>query len=267
MNAQSKILFFLFVAVGVPLVCGCAVNAPITEEKPEKGIYFAVDKVIGIEPVTYKAELGKKIKTTPVHPDDSGFLSGETATEPDSYELNPFRLDCINLAPNVGLLGSVGSENLRFVGGLLARWNLLHYWDGYQQGLYSVKQQVSDVRSSGSGSFVFTQVRPDLFTFIPSVGIIGKSEKLTMELDMGFPYMGWEVRSGHDRWAKWETVQYDSWRDFGIRYTGTLGFNPNGNDNTKFFISIFYEEYRPEFAGEEAKISGIGGFLGFIAKW
>ena len=262
MNSQSKILLFL--AAGMVLYGGCALNIlPLAEEEAAKeGIYTATKIRLGVEPVAYKADLGEKIKTTPVHSHDSPFLSGETATEPDSYD------DGFSWAPNLGLFGSIGTENLRIVGGVSGRWNIMYYEDGYRQGFHSTRQQVSDIRPESNGSFVFTQLVPDAFTFIPSVGIEGKIEDLMIGVTAGFPYMGWKVRSGHDRWGSWETVQKDSWTGFGERYTLTLGFNlDDESDDDKFFISVFYEDYEPKFAGEKAKISGIGGVIGLIRRW
>lgn len=258
MNTKPKILLFMFVAVGM-FFSGCAVNVPLAGEEAKEGIYSKTEMRLGIEPIVYKADLGEKIKTTPVHPHDFSFLSGATSTEPDKKT---------TWAPTAGLFGSIGSKNLRVVGGVSGRWNMLHHDDGFREGFYDTKQQASDIRPASKGSFVFTQLVPDVFTFIPSVGLEGEIKNLTIGATVGFPYMGWTARSGHDRWGSWETVQDDSWRGFGTRYTGTLGFNlSDENDDDKFFISVFYEEYRPEFAGEKAKISGIGGFIGFIHRW
>lgn len=257
-SISSKILLFMFFAAGI-FLSGCAVDAPIAG-KELVGIYPAANLGLGVEPITYKAKLGRKIKTTPVHPADSGFLSGGTATEPDSRNW-----DSLNWAPNAGLFGSIGTRDLRLIGGLSARWNLLHYEDDYHEGFYSTRQQVSDIRPKSQGSFVFTQIVPDAFTIIPSVGVEGRIGKLLMEASIGFPYMEWTARSGHDRWGFWETVQHDSWRGFGTRYSGTLGYD--FNDNDMLSVTVFCEEYQPEFAGESAEISGIGGFINLIHRW
>ena len=247
----------MFVAAGMILYGGCAVSAPLVEKEPKEGVYSAVEARLVMDLVYYKADLGKKITTTPVHSSDSGFLSGETTTKPGGGT---------TFAPGLGLFGSIGTENLRVIGGISSRWNTLHHEDGYREGFHSTKQQVSDIRPPSRGSFVFTQLVPGTFTFIPSVGLEGKiRENLTIGATVGFPYMEWTARSGHDRWGSWETVQDDSWKGFGTRYTGTLGWDLNDSD--KIFLGVFWEEYRPEFAGEGAEISGIGGLFGFIRRW
>ncbi len=255
MNTKPKTLLFVFVAAGM-FFSGCAMNSS-AEKEPKEGVFLAAETRFVIEPVRYKADLGKKIATTPVHLSDSMFLSGETTTEPGRET---------TCAPSLGLFGSIGSKNLRIVGGVSGRWNTLHHEDGYREGFHSTRQQVSDIRPPSNGSFVFTQLVPGAFTFIPSVGLEGKiREDITMRATVGFPYMEWTARSGHDRWGSWETVQRDSWKGFGTRYTGTLGWELNDSD--KIFIGVFWEKYRPEFAGERAKISGMGGLFGFVHRW
>lgn len=256
MNTKSKTLLFVFVVAGM-FFSGCAMNNFLAEEEPKEGVYSAVETRLIIEPLRYEADLGKKITTTPVHSDDSMFLSGETTTKPGKKTA---------WAPSLGLFGSIGTENLRVIGGISGRWNTLHHEDGYREGFHSTRQQVSDIRPPSMGSFVFTQLVPSAFTFIPSVGLEGKiRENLTIEATVGFPYMEWTARSGHDRWGSWETVQRDSWKGFGTRYTATLGWDLYDSD--KLFVGVFWEKYRPEFAGEGANISGIGGLFGFIRRW
>lgn len=236
---------------------GCALDIPLVGKESREGIYPAVKARLGLEAAFYKSDLGKKIKTTPVHPADAGFLAGKTATEPDDYDT-----DNLNIAPKAGIFGSIGTNNIRFFGGMLGRWNLLHYVDDYQEGFYEVKQQVSDTRPKSQGSLVFTQLKPGAFTAIPYVGVEGKIKNLIMEASVGFPYMEWEARSGHDRWGRWQAVQSDSWTGFGTRYTGSLGYELN--KNSKIFFSVFYEQYKPDFVSEKGTVSGIGGFLGLI---
>lgn len=245
MRMKPKILLlFVFVAVGVFFLGGC--RSPGVETR------------FGLDVVNYKPELGKNISTTPVHPDDSAFLSGETTTAPSGYDS-----DHRGSALKLGFFSGIGSESLRIVGGIDGRWNLMHYRDGFREGIFSVKQQVSDFRPPSSGSFVFTQVVPGAYTLIPSVGIEGKlGERLILGGSIGFPYMEWEVRSGHDRFARWETVQRDSWKGFGTMYTATLGMELD--DRNKLLVSFFHEKYRPDFAGESATISGRGLFLVFV---
>ncbi len=244
MKNKPKILLFVFLAVSVFYLGGCKSLDP--------GPKFGLEGRLGVDIVNYNPDLGEKISTTPVHPADSTFLSGKTTTSPSGYDS-----DHTDFAPKLGLFATLGDENLKVVGGIDWRWNPLHHSDGYREGIYSARQQVSDFRPPSSGSFVFTQVIPGAFTLIPSVGIEGKlGEKLILGGSIGFPYMEWEARSGHDRWGSWETVQHDSWKGFGMRYAATIGLKLN--DRNRFLLSFFQEKYRPDFAGEGATISGRG---------
>ena len=39
------------------------------------------------------------------------------------------------------------------------------------------------------------------------------------------------------------------------------------DESTQLFGSIAYEDFRPKFAGQNAQITGIGGFFGILYRW
>ncbi len=256
-----RLLYFLLIMVIILSSEGYATSfltfgkeAQNEAEAAEKeSIYLSTKARYGLEfiIVGFK-DLGSQIQTTPVHPDDSSFLTGQTTTNLDESDWG-FGL-------TAGLVGSIGNDDLRLKIGADIRLNLFRK-DDYREGIYDVKQQVSDTRPASSGSFVFTQVIPDYFTYIPFAGVEKVlSESLLLSFEFGLPYMKWEVRSGHDRWGKWQTVQEDSWSGFGRRYTGTIAFKRDGKN--VWFISGFYERYRPEFAEGKADATCFGGLIG-----
>lgn len=214
-----------------------------------------IEPRVGFDLVRWKIEdLGKKIQTTSVHPDDSRFLTGKTTTKVEGKSKSDF-------SPKIGLASIIGDENLNLKIGADIRYNLLSATDGFREGFYDTRQQVSDTRLPANGSFVFTQLTPGKAAYMPFVGIEARlAEGLFWGFEIGFPYMKWEARSGHDRWGSWETVQRDSWEGFGIRYAGNLALKIHNNG--ELYIAPFYEEYSPDFVGEEAKIEGWGVFAG-----
>ena len=255
MNKVIKIFWSELIVTAI--VFGGCVSSISSVEKGQN-IYSLAESRFSVEIIRYKASLGEKITTTPVHPDDSSFLSGETSVEPNKKN---------TWAPSLGLFGSIGTKELRLVCGISSRSNPLHYNDGTREGFYDNRQQVSDLRPPSEGSFVFTQLKPDAFTFIPSVGLECSIDHLTIRGSFGLPYMKWTARSGHDRYSSWETIQRDSWRGFGKRYALTLDFNSNEDNNQKYFISYFNEKYEPKFAGEDATLSGNGLMIGILHRW
>jgi hypothetical protein len=250
MYRKSRIPFLtllLFVTV-VVTVCidGCASN--------ETASVLGIESRLGFDIIKFKSDLGKNISTTPVHPDDSSFLSGETTVYPSDSETD--------VAPKLGIFSTLGDKRLKFFGGIDCRWNPLHQYNGFREGMYGITQQSSDTRPASQGSFVFTQVIPGSSTLIPSAGIEGRIiGNITLGGSIGFPYMEWKARSGHDRYAKWETFQSDSWDGFGLRYDLTLGIN--FSNRASLLVSYFDEEYEPNFAGENATIRGCGLLLSF----
>lgn len=256
-SGMLSVVFFVLVTLPVSLYA----QTPHTSGEPAADdAWLKINWSFGFDLVSYGAELGEKIRTTPVHPSDSLFLSGSTTTANPDDGLN------FDFAPKLGISGSVGSGVLRLIGGASVRFNWLSTQDGYREGMHSVRQQVSDTRPSGSGSFVFTQVIPEFYTITPSVGVEWDiANNVTLEASVGFPYMEWEVQSGHDRVGLWETVQTDSWSGFGMRYSAGTHFT--FFDNIRAVLQGFYEEFEPDFAGEEATISGAGGYLGFSVRF
>ncbi|MFH1746215.1 MAG: hypothetical protein ABIG44_04145 [Planctomycetota bacterium] len=271
----------MVLAAGVAFMCcGCGVEYRAGEGEGEKGgdaIYMAGKVRLGIEAMSYKTRLGSRIQTTAVHPADAGFLTGATATEPDRFHVgnedrrdgdeddNREEEDQLNWAPTVGVFGSVGTEALRAVVGLSGRVNLLAGRTGYREGLYSVRKQHSDMRSDSNASYVFTQVWPGPAAFIPSAGLESRIGPVFLAGEVGFPYQEWNVRSGHDRGGRWQTVQRDSWTGWGIRYAGTVGVK---DDDTTYFVTGAYEDFgRVKFAGQRGDISGITVMFGMMVEW
>lgn len=233
---------------------GCSVGNASKKE----GLYPLAGFNLGAESIKYKVKkLGKKIQTTPVHPDDSGFLTGQTTTNLEGDKERDFAL---KVGGDIGVGYNADSADVRFRFGGDIRYNPLSGSD-FREGLYDTKQQVSDVRPPGSGSFVFTQLNPDAITLIPRIGIeTTLFEKLDFGVEVGFPYMEWAIKSGHDRWGRWQTVQKDSWKGFGKRYAGKIGWRL---ENGLIFLSVFKESYKPDFAGEDAEIEDVGIFIGY----
>jgi len=251
-------------------------------------VYMDIHGRIGLEPVVYRAKLGSRIKTTPVHPADAGFLSGATSTQPDNcfldwteseddydshhhhghghdhdHDYDPGK---INLAPTAGVFVGVGTDALRAYVGASVRVNPMYWADSYRDGMYSIRKQVSDVRDDDFASFVYSQVRPGAMSIIPAAGVRVAIDKWVFIGEVGFPYQRWYAESGHDRFGKWQEMQSDHWTGFGIRYSATVG--RKFNENMGFFGTVLYEDYeRVKFLGQRADISGAGAMFGAMWHW
>ncbi|MFC1721554.1 hypothetical protein ACFL0Z_01425 [Patescibacteria group bacterium] len=194
--------------------------------------------------VQYDIELGDKIQTTDVHPADSGFLSGETTAELSSP---------IDGGVRFGLHYLQEYKQMGWKLGLDLRANPWGAGTGYRAGMYEVEQQSSDTRPPGSGSFVYTQLRPRYITPIPFAGLQWRGSHFQMEIDVGSPYGDFTVESGHDRWGKWEPVQSESWSGWGQWYQGRIGYVTNSD--RAYLLGVYFEKYGAEFLGEPGDIS------------
>jgi hypothetical protein len=191
----------------------------------------------------YTADLDTAFATTPVHPADAGFLTGSTSVQPDSY---------MNAGLRLGIIGYATSGYVRLGMGCDAAFNTLGGLDSEREGMYDTRQQVSDTRPAGSGSFVFSQVTPSYWTIMPCLeASVGNFESITFTLGIGFPFMEWEAKSGHDRFGSWQTVQDDSWTGVGTRFY--LAGNFNLDDNMAFSLGGYTEKYSPGFGDVEGK--------------
>lgn len=233
------------------IVSGCG---PL--ERPEKGFYPTRNIEITMESIDYKVKkVGKKIQTTSAHKDDRWLFSGATTTDVGG-EIDSAS---VGIGGSLGLGYKVGWLDMRVNAGLNVRHNSVED-EGYHVGLYDWKQQENDYRHPWQGAFVFTQINPGSYTLTPKVGAeITLFEKLMVGCDVGFPYMEWEAKSGHDRYSCWETVQHETWRDFGSRLSGKVGWKFTDEEvETLLFVRVFKESYAPEFAGEKAEIEATG---------
>ena len=196
--------------------------------------------------IYYDIDLGRKLQTTPVHPDDTPFLTGETEADLDSGW---------DMGIKGGLEGKFGSEKVKVKAGADVRFNFSSLNDNYRCGIHRTEQQESDPRPENTGSHVFTQLTPDYFNYIPFVGIEGNVNKdFKLGLELGFPYSGFKFRSGHDRYSRWDAVKKDEWNGFGTRISGNLECKMGYN--SWFNFSLAWESYKPEFEGEKTEIDG-----------
>ena len=259
-------------AAGLLLSGGCGIEGPLLTTDTEP-IAFELRGRASFEPIVYRAKLGERIKTTPVHPGDAGFLAGATSSQPDECYFvqrepgSDWFQDKVNWAPTLGLFGGVGTDVLKFYAGASVRANTIHLRDGYREGIFSARKQVSDVRPDSMASFVFTRIRPGLGAVIPAAGVRAVLDKLILQAEVGFPYQRWEARSGHDRFGTWQVTQEDTWTGFGLRYAGTVAFRGD-DDDSAVFVTAAYEDFnRVKFAGQRAHISGVGVLIGVMFGW
>ncbi|MBS3124969.1 hypothetical protein J4211_01795 [Candidatus Woesearchaeota archaeon] len=234
---------------------GCAYKLTREETKYQKRtVYPSASVNFSLKQGIYFGDVGDKIQTTPVHPADNGFLRGETKTNANfGYEL---------FNPELGLEGALGSKEIRIKMGCDARLSVPTLG-----GMIDVKQQNSDTRPKGQGSFVFTKTYFGLLTYTPHIGIETiLAESVFLSVDVGVPFATFKVRSGHERFGREETVQRDSWSGTGFKIGGSIGTAPEDltsgfffSDSTAKSVSLVvdYENYRPEFAGEKANINVI----------
>jgi len=233
---------------------GCSIyqkQIPLGEHTTGK---LAVEGVI--DGISYDVELGEAIQTTDVHPDDSGFLNGETTTDVSS---------ALDLGFRFGLHYTQYYRKLGLKAGLDARFNLYTSGGGYRTGIYDTEQQSSDTRPPGSGSFVYTKLQCGYFTPIPFLGLQYRGSRWLLELDAGLPYGHFKAESGHDRFGDWEKVQRETWTGWGQWYQARIGLITQ--KDRAYVLGVYMEEYEAEFLEEPADISAVGFTFCFQGKF
>ncbi len=202
---------------------------------------------VGMDGFYTKANVSRQLRTTPAHPNDP-FLSGSTTTG------NPSGFDVV---PKVGVVASAGVPQFRAYAGGDLRYSVFSLIDAR-------KQQDSDTRPREQGSFVDTQLIPT-YTVLPLVGLEATLDKFTFRVEAGLPYAGFKVRSGHERYSKFEKVQEDRWAGWGEHIKADVLYKIS--DGWRAGGSLGYEHFDAEFGGEKSDIKSILGFLQFEYKF
>lgn len=227
------------------ILAGAGILAPILgtagEDRLKKGITYDFSYV------HMKADLNKNLTTVPVHPQDAGFLSGDTPVELGSdWEL------AVTIG---GELEYPLTDILSLKGGLEGRLNCSS--NKYRGGYYEVKKQISDTRPGDNASFCFAQLYEFPLSFVPSASINLDFEKFGISLGAEFPYTKYTAKSGWDRFGEWETANKEKWTGFSRALVGKLYF---GDKNAKFAIGFRDEKVDMEDMGNLRKKYFLIGF-------
>jgi len=232
-------------AVAVASFLGGGCSAVNTNRLPGTP-YSAVDFRGSFDSVKYNVKLGKKAQTTRTHPDDTRLPPTDTEAPLDSYAANRLRF---------GLEVSFGIDNeLRFKAGADIGYGFSK--EGEEVIILEERRQATDI--PGSESYAFTRLTQDRFTFTPVIG----AERdfygvFRIGVEGGFPYTGFDVESGYDRFGQWQTVKNNSWSGYGKRF----GINLDVLDS-EYVMLPFRGMYI--FAGNESFSPEVGGEKGTI---
>ncbi len=232
------------VVVTIAIMVAVAVTSMAAELKLVKGFGYNVDVF------SYTAKVPNSLQSTEPHRNDS-FLHGTTTTDIGSEDAFGVAL---KLGGDLGVcLDSKYVDAILKFGleaGIYGACN-----DEYREGLYDVRQQVSDNRTSGS--YGYTQVHSDWWTYMPYVGLdFVFNDFFMVGVDYGVPYVDWTVHSGYDRWGRWERVQ--EWSDMiaGALYRLKIGIKADEGFNVS--LAYFTSEFESEAAGEPVKFENEG---------
>jgi len=244
----KQLMHGLVTGLAALTLSGCAVHFKPEDVPKDFSVY--PEYRVGMDVFYTKANVSRQLRTTPVHLNDP-FLSGSTTTG------NPRGPD---VALKVGAVASAGVPKFRvYAGGDLRYSCSLMY-----SGIDARKQQDSDTRPAAQGSFVDTQLIPS-YTVLPLVGLEAALGDFTFRVEAGLPYAGFKVRSGHERYGKFEQVQQDTWAGWGEHVKGDVLYKIS--DDWRAGVSLGYEHFGAEFGGEKSDIKSILGFLQFEYKF
>jgi hypothetical protein len=212
-----------------------ASQAIAQENSKKNGLILLPNLGVSLESHYIMLNIPDKLQTVKAHPADSS--TGATTTNlTDSYG---FALK-INLRAYF-----LTFDDLYFFAGTDLGFILAN--NQYRQGIYN-----TELCDYGGESYAFTQLVPSYFSVTPVIGL----RYNFIILEASFPYTGFELRNGHDRWGSWDEVNHYSWQGFGQRYYLGLNFG-------SFHPGVYYENYNMNFDGHQAKISNLGISLAY----
>lgn len=244
---MEKLMRGLVTGLAALALSGCGIYTKPTEVSKNFSVY--PEYRAGVEGFYTKANVSRKLRTTPAHPDDS--FSGETTTgNPSGF----------NVALKAGAVASAGTPNFRMYAGGDVRYG------GHEvfSGTNATKQQEMDTRPKEKGAFAETQLL-QLYTVMPVLGLEWKLDNFLFRLEGGIPYSSYQVRSGHSRYNEFEEVQQDKWTGWGEHVRADVLYNIA--DKWRAGVSLGYEHFDAEFGGEKSDIKSILGFLQFEYKF
>ncbi len=222
----------IVLAAAVSLGQGCAVT-PSRE-------YNSIALRSGLETSVYSIDIGEKVQTTPTHPDDS-IQPTETSAKLSSHYGNGVRL---------GLENSYGNDDYRLGIGWDTRYVFCR--DGGRLEMLAEKRQ----ETNGSESYAFTRLTP--MKFGHALFVRGEKKvygNIRLGAEVGFPYSGFTVESGRDRYGKWETLRKERWSGFGRLFRLTL--DAGLSERYIMSFSAGFESFEPDFGGESGRIQSV----------
>ena len=244
---MKKLMRGLITGLAGLTLAGCGIYTKPSEVSKDFSVY--PEWRVGVDAFYTKANVSKQLRTTGPHPDDP-FLSGDTTTG------NP---SGVNVALKVGAVASAGTPDFRVYAGGDVRYGGHEIFSATEDR----KQQISDTREPQFGSYAFTQLL-QLYTAMPVLGIEKVLGDFTVRAEVGLPYSWYQVRSGHDRYNKFEQVQQDRWDGWGQHVRADFLYKVT--DNWSAGLSVGYEHFKAEFGGEKSDIESFLGFLQFEYK-
>jgi hypothetical protein len=254
-----------FASLAMLANAGC--SAHIFNKTDHSIDYLAHQLSLQAGPGGYKASsVPKKWQTIPVHPDDAGFLHGDTTTDINdiSYDGGAGRF-----AFGMGWGHKTDSHNTRLMAGV----EISGCGEFYG---FETKRQASDIRPGDSCSKVYSNLGVCGNTFAPYIGletIINKNFYLGASAALA----GYDIdaEAGHARFGAHEPVFKDSIKAIGGRYYVSAGYvlsSPFEDEkilsfedtlpNIGFIASAFAGNYQGDIDGEKLKLQDKGLLFG-----
>lgn len=185
----------------------------------------------GVDLAYSMPEIPDALQTVPAHPADSP--TGETTADLEPYFNYAFKLNL-----RVPLYES--GDSLLYGGVDLGVGPAT---SAYREGIYD-----TELCDYGGESYAYVQLIPSYFSAAPVLGL----QYSAIFAEISFPYTGFTLENGHDRYGDWEEVEKYEWQGFGQRYL--VGFSLYD----KLQPGIYYENYTVDFGGHQAIFNVIG---------
>jgi len=196
---------------------------------------------VAYSPRYYSLNLNES-KSIPVHPGDSGFLSGNT----DVKAGNGLDFRILDLGAEARLKNKKGFSI--FLGADLELdlgVNELSYSNGERSdsGMFTSTQQSSDTRPESSGSFVYDKLNAESASLIPFIGVGYKGKEYFIDLEYSPASRKFERKWGHHRFNTEEKIGSENITASGNRFAIRTGIF---KDDINLGLQLMHENYRLE---------------------
>jgi hypothetical protein len=241
-------------------LAGIAAAGLLALAQPSQAQDLSFGPRLGFSVRKYSLSLNES-KTVPVHPDDAGFLHGNTEVKAGNSGITPC---AFNLG---GEIRETWKNGLSLFGGIDWEFEATSgdYANNYgESGMFSMAKQSSDNRPDAYAAFVYDKVRPDGGSLIPFIGIGIRGDKCFADLEYALDTRKFEREWGNHRFCQEQAIGSEKYDTSGSRVALKLGIRQE--EGLMCGLQLMLEDYNLEKSSGESAGKLKSYSAGFFVK-